>query len=70
MVSHAVEPVYSFEIPRQTADGALTALGEQADISVLYRYEMVVKHETNQLKGSLYAGRCDNDTAQQFGLEC
>ena len=28
--SHAVEPVYSFEIPRQTADGALTALGEQA----------------------------------------
>lgn len=50
--SHAVEPVYSFEIPRQTADGALTALGEQADISVLYQYELVVKHETNQLKGS------------------
>ena len=50
--SHAVEPVYSFDIPRQTADGALTALGEQADISVLYQYELVVLHETNQLKGS------------------
>ena len=50
--SHAVEPVYSFEIPRQTADGALTALGEQADISVLYQYELVVKHETNPLRGS------------------
>ena len=49
--SHAVEPVYSFDIPRQTADGALTALGEQADISVLYQYELVVKHETNPLRG-------------------
>ena len=49
--SHAVEPVYSFDIPRQTADGALTALGEQADISVLYQYELVVLHETNQLRG-------------------
>ena len=44
--------MYRFEIPRQTADGALTALGEQADISVLYQYELVAKHETNQLRGS------------------
>lgn len=63
--SHAEEPVYRFEIPRQTADGALTALGEQADISVLYQYELVAKHETNQLRGSY----SDNDTAEQFGLE-
>ncbi len=49
--SHAEEPVYSFEIPRQTADGALNALGEQADISVLYQYELAAKHETNQLRG-------------------
>ena len=40
-----------FNIPRQQADGALTAFGQQADITVLYRYDLVEQCRTNQLLG-------------------
>jgi len=40
-----------FNIPHQRADDALTALGKQADITVIYQYDLVKKYRTNQLKG-------------------
>ena len=45
------KPTLHFEIPRQRADEALTALGQQADITVLYRYDFVKEYDTNQLHG-------------------
>ena len=49
-----VEPltVLPFDIPRQRADGALTALGQQADITVVYRLDWVKPFYTNVLKGN------------------
>ena len=47
----AAETTIHFNIPRQQADGALTAFGQQADITVLYQYDLVEKFHTNQLQG-------------------
>lgn len=43
--------VLQFDIPRQRADGALTALGHQADITVVYRLDWVEPFYTNVLRG-------------------
>lgn len=43
--------VVQLDIPRQQADGALTALGQQADITVLYRYDVVRPYRTNVVSG-------------------
>ena len=43
--------VVQLDIPRQQADGALTALGQQADITVLYRYDVVRSYRTNVVSG-------------------
>ena len=48
-VTHLVLP---FNIPRQRADGALTALGQQADITVVYRLDWVKPFVTNALQGN------------------
>ena len=50
------EQKFYFDIPRQQADGALTALGQQADITVLYRYDVVNAYQTNQLIGEYTLG--------------
>lgn len=47
----ASEEKFYFDIPQQQADGALTALGQQADITILYRYDVVHGYKTGQLKG-------------------
>ena len=54
VVTDTVEPlaVLQFDIPRQRADGALTALGQQADITVVYRLDWVKPFYTNALQGS------------------
>jgi len=43
--------IYDFTIPRQRADGALTALGQQADITVVYRLDWVTPFYTNAVMG-------------------
>jgi len=47
----ASQGLFSFDIPRQSADGALTIFGQQADISVLYQYDLISQFETNALQG-------------------
>jgi iron complex outermembrane receptor protein len=46
------QAVLQFDIPRQRADGALIALGQQADITVVYRLDWVEPFYTNALQGS------------------
>jgi iron complex outermembrane receptor protein len=45
------EEAIAFNIPRQRADAALTALGQQADLTVIYQYDLVKQYITNQLQG-------------------
>ena len=40
-----------FNIPRQRADGALTAFGQQADLTVVYQYDRIKNHHSNRLQG-------------------
>ncbi|ARN73814.1 TonB-dependent receptor [Oceanicoccus sagamiensis] len=40
-----------FNIPQQSADGALTALAAQADITVAFDYDAISKHQANALQG-------------------
>lgn len=47
----AQESSYVFEVPQQSADGALTALADQADISVVFDFEVVSQYQANQLEG-------------------
>ena len=50
-VQGADESTYHFNIPRQRADAALTALGQQADTTVIYQYDWVKDQTTNRLQG-------------------
>lgn len=43
--------IFHFDIPPLEAGDALTAFGQQADITVLYKYNVVKEYRTNQLKG-------------------
>ena len=47
----ADEPTYDFDIPEQRADDALILLGEQADATVLFQYDMATQHDANRLQG-------------------
>jgi TonB-dependent receptor len=47
----ASDRAYTFDIQQQRADGALTALANQADISVVFDFDVVSQHQTQQLKG-------------------
>ena len=47
----AEELTHQFKIPRQRADTALTALGQQGDTTVIFQYELVRDQITNQLQG-------------------
>ena len=41
----------AFDIPQQSADGALTAFADQADISDVFDFDAISKHQANGLKG-------------------
>jgi len=45
------QQIRQFNIPRQRADGALTAFGQQADLTVVYQYDRIKNYHTNQLQG-------------------
>ena len=47
----ADEPTFDFDIPEQRADDALILLGEQADATVLFQYDMATQHDANRLLG-------------------
>lgn len=47
----ADEPTFDFDIPEQRADDALILLGEQADATVLFQYDMATQHDANRLQG-------------------
>ena len=49
--SSITEQPRQFNIPRQRADGALTAFGQQADLTVVYQYDRIKNYHTNQLQG-------------------
>lgn len=46
------ERVIQFDIPRQRADRALTAFAQQADITVIFRIDVVRQFEANSLVGN------------------
>ena len=48
----ADESYFVFSIPQQSADGALTALAEQTDITVVFDYDAISRYQANELKGS------------------
>lgn len=50
--AYAAEGPIRFDIPRQRADDALTAFGRQADISVVYPYDVVGRYTANRLTGT------------------
>ena len=50
-VVRADEPTFDFDIPEQRADDALILLGEQADATVLFQYDMATQHDANRLQG-------------------
>ena len=47
----ANEPTFDFDIPKQRADDALILLGEQADATVLFQYDLATQHDANRLQG-------------------
>ena len=47
----ASEQAVDFDIPEQRADGALILLGKQADVTVLFEYEMATQYDANRLRG-------------------
>ena len=59
---------YHFDIPRQSADGALIAFGRQADITVLYQYDQVKRYTTNPLRGRYTAQQAIVILLQHSGL--
>ena len=48
---HANDQLIAFNIPQQSADGALNALAEQADISVVFDHGFISQQEANWVKG-------------------
>ncbi|WP_390615015.1 TonB-dependent receptor domain-containing protein [Maricurvus nonylphenolicus] len=68
-VSHAAVPIFHFDIPQQNASDALTALGQQADISVIYQYDVIVQFRTNRLKGRYSLSRAVNILLLNSGLQ-
>ena len=50
-LAEAGEPRFNFHIPQQTADGALTTLADQADISVVFDYRAISQHRTQRVVG-------------------
>lgn len=58
-----------FNIPRQSADAALATFGKQADINVLYRYELVQGKIVNTLKGKFTLIQGMNKLLKGTGLD-
>lgn len=58
-----------FDIPRQRADGALTAFGRQADISVLYQFDLVKEYSANRLKGDYTVSKAVELLLKDTGLQ-
>ncbi len=50
-LASADDQTYLFDISQQSADGALTVLADQADITVVFDYDAVSKFQANQLRG-------------------
>lgn len=48
----AIDQRYFFDIPQQSADGALTALANQADITVSFDFEAVSQYRSNRIQGT------------------
>jgi iron complex outermembrane recepter protein len=49
--TYAVDCANHFNIPRQPANNALIAIGQQADVTVIFRHNSVKKYFTNTLNG-------------------
>lgn len=49
--SHAVAQTFLFDVSQQSADGALTELADQADITVVFDYDLVSQYQSNSLAG-------------------
>ncbi|MBR9871439.1 MAG: TonB-dependent receptor [Gammaproteobacteria bacterium] len=49
--ANASDKTYLFDIPQQRADGALTALANQTDITVVYDFDAISQYEAKGLKG-------------------
>ena len=62
-------PIINFNIPRQAADDALTIFGQQANITVLYRYDLVKEYETNSLQGRFLLEEAIYRLLDDTGLE-
>ncbi len=67
--AYAIEPTILFNIPRQNAGDALPAFGLQADISVIYQYDLVKRHETNRLRGEYTIPEAMDILLENTGLE-
>ena len=50
-VVFANEQTFYFDIPEQRADDALILLGQQADVTVLFQYDMATQYDANRLQG-------------------
>ena len=59
---------FHFDIPRQRADGALISLGKQADVTVLYQYDLVKQYNTNSLLGEYTLEKAVSILLQGSGL--
>jgi iron complex outermembrane recepter protein len=64
----AGDKTYVFDIPPQRADGALTTLGEQASISVLFHYDSVSQFQAQRLKGEYSLSDAVEILLQKTGL--
>lgn len=49
--ANAAEPTITFNIPQQNLGDALPVFGQQADVSVVYQYDLVRNHQANRLQG-------------------
>ena len=49
--AYSNDSISFFDIPQQRADSALSALGQQANVSVVFRFDAVSKFHTNTLRG-------------------
>ena len=50
-IAVAQESSHLFDVPQQSADGALTMLADQADVSVAFDFEIVSQYQANRLVG-------------------
>lgn len=50
-LAKAIAQPFLFDVPQQSADGALTSLADQADITVVFDFELVSQHQANAVEG-------------------